>query len=103
MPALRELLKSRQAHPQPDVLQSATPKATPRMKRCFGILFGLANQALFVLTVARLFVFLNGRHAAAATGPLWIDMLLAMQFAAPHSLLLWPPVRQRLRKWIAAE
>lgn len=73
------------------------------MKRCFGIAFGLANQLLFVLTVARLFVFLKGGHATAAPGPLWLDLLLAAQFAVPHSLLLWPPVRQRLRRWIATE
>jgi len=73
------------------------------MKRCLGIVFGLSNQLLFLYTVVRLFVFLNGGHAAMGPGPLWIDVLLAAQFAVPHSLLLWPRVRQRLQRWIATE
>ncbi|MFO1093586.1 MAG: NnrU family protein [Planctomycetaceae bacterium] len=73
------------------------------MNRLLGIAFGVANQLLFAYTVVRLFLFLNGGHTEAAPGSLWWDTLLAAQFAAPHSLLLWPPVRERLRAWIAAE
>jgi protein-S-isoprenylcysteine O-methyltransferase Ste14 len=69
------------------------------MSRLLGILSGLLTHALFALTVWQLFRFLQGstRHAS---GPLWIDLLLAVQFAAVHSMLLLPPVRQRLERWI---
>lgn len=70
------------------------------IKRCCGIVFGAANQILFVCTVVQLYRFLNGGHEAARSGSTWIDLLLALQFAVPHSLLLWPPVRSRLGKWI---
>ncbi|MBL8850968.1 MAG: hypothetical protein JNG89_14915 [Planctomycetaceae bacterium] len=73
------------------------------MRRSLGILFGVANQMLFAYTVVHLFLFLNGGNVQATRGSLWIDAALALQFAIPHSLLLWPPVRARLRAWIAAE
>lgn len=73
------------------------------MNRSLGIAFGVANQFLFAYTVVRLFLFLDGGHTDAIPGSLWIDAILALQFAAPHSLLLWPPARQRLRPWIASE
>jgi protein-S-isoprenylcysteine O-methyltransferase Ste14 len=73
------------------------------MIRLAGIVFGLATQLLFLATVVRLYLFLAGGHAQAPPGSLWLDAALAVQFAVPHSLLLWPPVRQRLRRWIPAE
>lgn len=73
------------------------------MKRRLGIAFGIANQLLFAYTVVHLFLFLSGGHVSAARGALWIDAVLAVQFAAPHSLLLWPPVRRWMRAWIASE
>ena len=65
-----------------------------------GVLFGVATQILFLLTVRELFVFLKG-PVAARSGSLWWDVLLAAQFALPHSWLLLPSTRKRLSRWIA--
>jgi len=73
------------------------------MKRLAGIAFGIATQLLFAWTVVQLYLFLSGGHATAAQGSLWCDAGLALQFAVPHSLLLCPPVRQRLRVLIPSE
>lgn len=70
------------------------------MRRIGGIAFGIATQAVFLATVWRLFAFLAGGHANQAAGPLWLDALLALQFAVPHSVLLHPAIRRRLARWI---
>ncbi len=71
------------------------------MRRMVGISVGLVTHALFAVTVWHLFWFLQGgvRHER---GALWIDLLLAVQFAVVHSLLLLPAVRRRLECWIPA-
>ncbi|HEY4311415.1 MAG TPA: hypothetical protein VGN12_18345 [Pirellulales bacterium] len=71
------------------------------MRRTAGILFGLATHGLFAVTVYYLFWFLKGAAPAArSSGSLWVDVLLAAQFAIPHSILLLPAVRQRLTRSI---
>ncbi|MAT13704.1 MAG: hypothetical protein CMJ46_00355 [Planctomyces sp.] len=73
------------------------------MQRIPGILVGIGTQLLFLFTVWHLFHFLNGRHSNGEPGSLWIDVLLTMQYAVPHSLLLLPSVKKRLTKFIPTE
>jgi protein-S-isoprenylcysteine O-methyltransferase Ste14 len=75
--------------------------------RVFWICFGLFAQALFLLTVCRLFPFLQGTGRgllAVWLAPLpfrpGLDLLLAAQFACLHSWLLLPRTRERLRQFI---
>ena len=72
------------------------------MGRMLGIAFGLATHALFGVTVWYLFWFLKD-GAAEGPGALPWDGLLAFQFGAIHSLVLWPPSRRRLAAWFPAE
>jgi methanethiol S-methyltransferase len=75
------------------------------MKRLFWTVFGGGVQVLFGITVLRLFPFLQGggpfRGLFSAGGDssrpwFWVDGLLALLFVVPHSVLLWPRVRDRL-------
>jgi protein-S-isoprenylcysteine O-methyltransferase Ste14 len=75
--------------------------------RIFWIIFGIGAHTLFALTVCRLFPFLLGGSRgllAAWAGPLpfraGLDALLAVQFAAVHSLFLLPQTRERLKRYI---
>ncbi len=72
-------------------------------RRWLGIAFGIGTQVLFLVTVWHLFWFLKGAHSVQHEKGLWIDALLAMQFAVPHSLLLLPTTRRLLGSWIARE
>lgn len=72
-----------------------------RVRFLAGVLFGVATQLIFLLTVRELFAFLKG-PIPARLGSLWWDVLLAAQFALPHSWLLLPSTRKRLSHWIAA-
>jgi methanethiol S-methyltransferase len=75
--------------------------------RAFGILFGVGTQALFLLTVGRLFLFLLGNTSGLLTGDvlrrLWpaVDTGLAFHFAILHSWLLLPRTQKRLKQIIA--
>ncbi len=71
--------------------------------RLSGFAFGIGIQAVFAWTVVGLFSFL--RYGAIPGSESWIliDSLLALQFAVPHSILLHPRTRSRLRPWISAE
>lgn len=73
------------------------------MDRLIGILFGVLTQCLFGFTVYRLFCFLAGRLPVENDGALWIDGLLALAFAVPHSVLLLPKTRQVMERWIRPE
>lgn len=74
------------------------------LRRGAGILFGVATHVLFAFTVWHLFFFLrDGRPAEGSMAGLAIDCGLALGFAIPHSLLLWPPCAQRLKRWIAPQ
>ncbi|MEQ8791494.1 MAG: hypothetical protein RIC55_34845 [Pirellulaceae bacterium] len=87
-------------------------------RRIAGIAFGLGAQALFGVCIWRLFWFLHGdlstgeipegdvafaAEAVSGLNALLFDAALAVQFAVSHSLLLWPPVQKRLKRWIAGE
>jgi methanethiol S-methyltransferase len=76
-------------------------------RKAFWVLFGAATQVFFAITAARLFVYLRegGNFQGSLTSRVirgstwfWIDGFLALQFAVLHSLLLWPPVRERLAR-----
>jgi protein-S-isoprenylcysteine O-methyltransferase Ste14 len=71
--------------------------------------FGWIVHAIFVATACSVFVFLRGPDVAPDTGAaeglgfsLAIDVLVALGFAVPHSVLLRPGVRERLTKFIPA-
>jgi protein-S-isoprenylcysteine O-methyltransferase Ste14 len=74
-----------------------------RMRRFSGIAVGVVTHVLFVVTVWHLFWFLKGPEPATQTGPMWINGLLALQFAVVHSLILLPTTRRRLNDWIPTE
>jgi len=69
--------------------------------RMLGIGFGFGNQLLFLATVWYLFWFLRDGSLGATEGS-WLmrDCLLALMFAAAHSVMLYPPTRKRLSRWI---
>ncbi|TWT47245.1 methyltransferase family protein [Botrimarina hoheduenensis] len=68
--------------------------------RVTGAMIGVAVQLLFVVTVWYLFWFLKDGALAMGGGSLLQDTFLALFFAVPHSLLLYPPVRRRLGRVI---
>jgi methanethiol S-methyltransferase len=74
-----------------------------RMRRLLGIGFGVLTQALFLATLLPLYRFLRNDFAAAPAGPLWIDAALALAFAIPHSILLYPATRKLLTRWLPSE
>jgi protein-S-isoprenylcysteine O-methyltransferase Ste14 len=71
-----------------------------RMARAAGLLAGIATHLLFAFTVWQLFWFLKDGRQASTGGNLWIDAGLALLFAVPHSVLLYPPFRSKLTKVI---
>jgi hypothetical protein len=73
------------------------------MRRLLGIAFGVSTQILFVATLVPFYRFLRNDLAAAPEGPLWIDAALALSFGIPHSILLYPPVRKRVTRWLPSE
>lgn len=79
---------------------TGSPRA--RMARAAGLIAGIATHVLFAYTVWQLFWFLKDGRAGSSAGNLWIDLALALSFAVPHSLLLYPPVRSRLTRVIPA-
>ncbi len=72
-------------------------------RRIPGLIFGLGTQACFVITVVSLFQFLRFGGIHESSDWLTIDLLLAFQFAIPHSLMLHPAVSRRLKQWIPSE
>lgn len=74
-----------------------------RMRWLSGCTVGVLTHALFAVTVWYLFWFLSGPESLARTGPMWINGLLAFQFALLHSLILHPSTRRRLGRWIGPE
>ena len=73
------------------------------MRRLLGIAFGGATQGLFLGTLWPLYRFLHNDFADAPGGSLWIDGALAVGFAAPHSVLLYPPTRKFVTRWLPSE
>ncbi|QDU49259.1 NnrU family protein [Gimesia panareensis] len=73
------------------------------MRRFVGVIFGIATQLLFLFTVWHLFWFLKGDFSHHESGALAIDVLLALQFAVGHSLLLYPGVRSAITRKLPAQ
>jgi methanethiol S-methyltransferase len=71
-----------------------------RMRRFLGIAFGAATQVLFLATLPPLYRFLRNDFAAWPGGSLWIDAAAAILFAVPHSILLYPPTRKLITRWL---
>jgi methanethiol S-methyltransferase len=76
------------------------PAATP-WRRFAGFAVGIATHLLFAVVVWKLFVFLSGPAGPSSPWAIGIDAVLTLQFAALHSLLLAPPVRRLLGRWIS--
>jgi hypothetical protein len=72
-----------------------------RMRRFLGIVAGIVVQVLFAVTSYYNFLFLQGTAPRPGDYALVWDALLALQFAAVHSLLLLPGVRKKLERVIA--
>lgn len=70
--------------------------------RLVGLAFGVGTQLLFLYTVVFLFLFLRFGVTTWDPGWWWTDMLLAVGFAVPHSLLLAPPIQSRFKRYIPA-
>ena len=73
------------------------------MRRLLGIAFGALTQVLFLATLLPLYRFLRNDWAAAPAGSLWIDAALALGFAIPHSILLYPLTRKFVTRWLPSE
>lgn len=71
--------------------------------RLAGFTFGVSVQALFLVTVVHLYAFLRWGATASTANWFWIDLLLALQFAIPHSILLHPRFRDTFRRWFPGE
>ena len=68
--------------------------------RPIGIAVGISAQLVFLWTVVQLFRFLSLQRVSTDAPFAMRDGLLSVQFGVWHSLLLYPPVRQRLTRWI---
>jgi protein-S-isoprenylcysteine O-methyltransferase Ste14 len=73
------------------------------MRRLLGIGFGGLSQAVFLATLWPLYRFLRNDFATAPEGSLWIDAALALGFAIPHSILLYPPTRKVVTRRLPSE
>jgi methanethiol S-methyltransferase len=71
--------------------------------RFVGIAFGISTQAIFLITVCSLFLFLRNGASAHAKNWVTIDGLLAIQFAVVHSVLLLPRIRLFITKLLPAQ
>lgn len=80
----------------------ASTRRDAQLRRYAGIAAGVGTHLLFAVTVWHLFWFLKDGRPATGPGNLWRTVGLALLYAVPHSLLLWPPVRKRLGRWIHA-
>ncbi len=70
------------------------------LRRVLGILFGVGTQLLFLWTVIQLFLFLRYGGVEEFRYGLWMDVLLAIVFCLPHSLLLVPQVQKFVKGWL---
>jgi hypothetical protein len=90
----------------PTIVQSDRRTHCPQRispTRLIGFSFGVGTQAMFAVTVVGLFSFLRYGQVPSTESWALVDTLLALQFAIPHSLLLHPSTRRRLRSIISAE
>ena len=82
---------------------SKNPKKRVSPTRLIGFSFGIGTQAVLAVTVVGLFSFLRYGTVPGTGSWMLVDTLLALQFAVPHSVLLHPATRRRLRAVISAE
>ncbi len=79
---------------------SISSSTATTLARVGGIVFGAGTQLLFLWTAYQLFWFLREpQHNGHAFAPMR-DLLLALFFAWPHSLLLYPAVQKRLKAYV---
>lgn len=83
-------------------MTQSTHSAPAIAARAVGILAGCLTQALFLFTVWHLFWFLKDGAPPSSRGSLLLDLVLAVQFVVPHSVLLLPSVKKRLLALIPA-
>lgn len=75
--------------------------STPRdLGRLAGFCFGIGTQLLFLWTVVYLFLFLRYCEGTSLAGWWWSDALMAAGFGLPHSVILFPPMQKRIRRWL---
>lgn len=79
---------------------SVTSSRALSLPRVGGVAFGVGTQLLFLWTAYQLFLFLRGPLAASHHFHPVRDALLALFFAWPHSLLLYPAVQKRLKSYV---
>jgi len=79
------------------------PRHAESWRRLTGFTFGLGVQALFVVTVVYLYSFLRWGVTAPGRHWMWVDLLLSLQFAIPHSVLLHPRFRSLFKRWFPSE
>ncbi|XZE43331.1 methyltransferase family protein [Pirellulaceae bacterium SH467] len=70
------------------------------MIRLAGTLFGIGTQLLFLYTVVFLFLFLRYGTEQGYASWWFADLVLAVGFALPHSLLLAPPVQKWMKAYV---
>jgi protein-S-isoprenylcysteine O-methyltransferase Ste14 len=80
-----------------------TSKSRSSILRAIGILFGLATQIFFLITVCYLFAFLRDGATNQSSSWLAVDLLLALQFAVVHSWLLLPSTRSKISRQLPAQ
>ncbi|MBU6239635.1 MAG: hypothetical protein KGQ51_17575 [Planctomycetes bacterium] len=84
---------------RPEITASnSTALITSSIGRAAGFCFGIGTQLLFLWTVVYLFLFLRYCDGTEYAGWWWMDTLMAMGFAVPHSLILFPPIQKRIRQ-----
>lgn len=81
----------------------ARPRWLARSFRAAGIAFGLGTQLFFLATLCALFLFLRDGGSRVANNWLFVDCLLALQFAVIHSALLLPRTRTILSRFLPAQ
>ncbi len=78
-------------------------KLRPLVSRATGVVFGLATQVFFLITVCYLFTFLRDGGKHEASNWLAVDLVLALQFAVVHSWLLLPSTRSKITRLLPAQ
>jgi methanethiol S-methyltransferase len=86
-----------------NVMDDRPNSLRPFLSRSVGILFGIGTQLGFFATVWFLFFFLKDGRKAATERWFLVDLLLALQFAVIHSLLLLPTVKRSITRLFPSE
>ena len=77
----------------------SSPK-TLTLSRFCGLAFGAGTQLLFLWTAYQLFLFLRGPQGLGHGFHPVRDLLLALFFAWPHSVLLYPATQKWLKSYV---